>query len=88
MLCEVNVENITKEQLLKILKEQEVFVSFENKDGEQRRMLCTLKPSYLTEYQSKGTSKKDNDNIIYVWDIEVKGFRAFNINKLDKMIII
>lgn len=88
MICEVDMSTVTKSSILKMLKEQELFVSFENKDGNQRRMLCTLKPSYLADYVSKGKDGNENDDLVKVWDIENKGFRAFKISTVDKIFVI
>lgn len=89
MIIEIDVKQLSsdgmaKQSLIDILKENECFVSFEKANGETRRMLCTLLPSYMSSYESKGSSKASNDDVIYVWDIESGAFRSFHISSLKR----
>lgn len=73
---------ITKEELIKLLKEKVVTVKFKKKDDSIRKMICTLSEEYLpepeplTESEVKRT-KKGNANTLPVWDLEKLAWRSF-----------
>jgi hypothetical protein len=76
---------VTKEELIKLLKERVVTVKFKKKDDSIRKMVCTLSEEYLpepeplTEGEVKKT-KKDNANTIPVWDLEKLAWRSFRVD--------
>lgn len=73
-----------KQKLKELLKSYVVELTFTKKDGTKRDMICTLKSTLLPEVkedQDKRT-KKDNEDILAVWDLEKKAFRSFRIDSL------
>ncbi len=73
-----------KQKLKELLKSYVVELTFTKKDGTKRDMICTLKSTLLPEVkedQEKRT-KKDNEDILAVWDLEKKAFRSFRIDSL------
>ena len=78
---------ITKEELIKLLKERVVTVKFRKKDDSIRKMVCTLSEEYLpepeplTEGEVKRT-KKDNANTLPVWDLEKLAWRSFRVDSV------
>jgi len=78
---------VTKEELIKLLKERVVTVKFKKKDDSIRKMVCTLSEEYLpepeplTEGEVKRT-KKDNANTLPVWDLEKLAWRSFRVDSV------
>lgn len=55
-------------------------VQFTKKDGTIRDMLCTLNEIYLpqqTDLEEHVQNRKENPDIVSVWDVEAKGWRSF-----------
>ena len=83
----------TKENLMKMLKENVVEVTFTKLDGEKRVMPCTLVPEYLPPAKKDEpiTQKKVrelSDKVVAVWAIESKGFRSFRYDRVEKVSIL
>lgn len=78
---------ITKEEMIKLLKEKVVTVKFKKKDDTVRKMVCTLSEDYLPETQEvvdgeERKKKKENSNTIPVWDLEKLGWRSFRVDSV------
>lgn len=78
---------ITKEELIKLLKEKVVTVKFKKKDDSIRKMVCTLSEDYLPEPEplAEGEvkrTKKDNPNTLPVWDLEKLAWRSFRVDSV------
>jgi hypothetical protein len=77
----------TREDLIKMLKERVVTVKFKKKDDTLRKMVCTLSEEYLpepetlTEGEVKRT-KKENPNVLPVWDLEKLAWRSFRVDSV------
>src|SRR6056300_295535 len=72
----------TKDELLTMLKEKVVEVTFTKLDGEERVMPCTLIETYLQPAKKNEpiTQKKVreiSDKVVVAWAVESKGFRSF-----------
>lgn len=76
---------LTKEEIINLLKERTCEVVFVKKDGTERTMLCTLQDSviknYLTESASSSTRKK-SDEVIAVLDMEKTAWRSFRVDSV------
>ena len=75
-------------RLVEQLKTRTVTVNFTKKDGEPRKMECTLNPALLPPSILKEDfgNKKENTNIISVFDLNAKGWRSFivkNVKEVD-----
>lgn len=71
-------EEKEKNWLKSILREQNVMISFEKKDGSMRKMLCTLSESQIpSEKLPKNTGKSQNDQVLSVFDVEKSEWRSF-----------
>ena len=80
----------TKDDLLKMLKEKVVEVTFTKLDGEDRVMPCTLIENYLPPAKKDEpiTQKKVrqiSDKVLVVWAIESKGFRSFRYDRIKNI---
>jgi hypothetical protein len=71
-----------REWLTTLLREQQVIVTFNKKDGDQRIMTCTLNQDLIPENKKPKTkpeddNKKKNENVLAVYDINAEGWRSF-----------
>lgn len=66
------------------LKAGNVTVEFTKADGTQRKMVCTLQESAIPPAEPKKTDrvKKENDDVLAVWDLEAQGWRSFKYSSL------
>lgn len=73
-----------KDELLKLLREQDITILFTKKDGTERKIICTLASDIIPEEDiPKGTgSKVENEDLISVYDIENQGWRSFYISSI------
>ncbi len=71
----------TKRVFQNILRNNVCEVKFTKTNGEVRTMKCTLLPDYLPELTTKedtdAPKKKENFEVINVWDIDEEGWRSF-----------
>jgi len=71
-----------REWLTTLLREQQVIVTFNKKDGDQRIMTCTLNQDLIPENKKPKTkpeddNKKKNENVLAVYEINEEGWRSF-----------
>ena len=74
----------SREQLLNLLRENVLTIEFVKADGTKRKMQCTLADQYVAGYQfaTESASRKKNDDVISVWDIEANAWRSFRIESV------
>ncbi len=86
---------ITKDELVEKLLVEEVTITFTKADGTDRTMLCTKQFSKIPQEFHPKTDKvvklDENGNVIEsdlisVWDLEKKGWRSFNLNKVKTIL--
>jgi hypothetical protein len=70
--------------LKEILHLGPVNVIFIKKDGTERKMRCTLKPSLLpqTDLEEAVQKKTPNPDVLAVWDLENEGWRSFRFDSV------
>lgn len=78
---------MNREDMIEALKKDVCRVTFTKVNGETRLMYCTLDERYLPEndrmVESGFTPKKQvNPKVLAVWDIDVKGWRSFQIDSV------
>lgn len=75
-------KNSLKENLSKCFAK----ITFNKTDGTLREMLCTLMPEYLPVLQHLDESpkipRKENDNVLAVWDIDSQEWRSFHCDSI------
>ena len=81
---------LDKEELRKwligVLKEGEVNLKFEKKDGTVRDMKATLKSDMVVEYEKKTDKEKViNEEILPVFDLEKQEWRSFRLDSLKEI---
>lgn len=77
----------TKEDLINLLKENVVEVTFTKLNGDERVMPCTLKedmlpPAKKDEPLTQKKVREISDKVVAVWAIESKGFRSFRYDRV------
>ena len=75
---------------MEMLHKEVVEVTFLKLDGEERKMPCTLIPSFLPPAKKDDplTQKKVreiSDKVVAVWAIESKGFRSFRYDRVTNV---
>jgi F0F1-type ATP synthase gamma subunit len=76
---------INKDKLTELLKNKYVKVTFTKLDGSERKMTCTLHEDVVKPYEAKTEKKKqkkEDSNLIAVWDVEKDAFRSFKLDAL------
>ena len=69
---------IDKQTLINYLTKGEVKIEFTKTDGSERSMIATLREDLLIPYVSKtGKTRKKNENVQAVFDLEEDGWRSF-----------
>jgi hypothetical protein len=83
----------TKEELMEMLRKEVVEVTFKKLNGDERKMPCTLMPSFLPPATKEDpmTQKKVreiSDKVVAVWATESKGFRSFRYDRITKVEVV
>ncbi len=75
---------ITKEKLKELLQQNVLQVKFKKIDGSERAMNCSLIQEIIpiSENKTPKKVKKDNENVLAVWDLEKEAFRSFRLDSL------
>lgn len=85
------IKNIpSKEDLIKVLQQDVIFVTFNKLNGDQRTMECTLEPSVLPEATrgdalSQTRVRNIESKTIVVWDVNAKDWRSFRYDRIIKV---
>jgi hypothetical protein len=82
----------TKENLLDLLRNNLVTVTFTKVNGDERVMNCTLRNDYIPNSDVSNTTSqvlRENtgrgDNNISVWDTKSNGWRSFRVNSVKSV---
>jgi len=78
---------MTKQEINQMLREGVCTVTFTKTNGEERVMKCTLVDSYLPDQidVEEYISRKKNDDICAVWDVEKEGWRSFRVDSVKSV---
>jgi len=76
----------TKEELIALLREEVVQVTFTKLDGDTRIMPCTLKAEYFPD--PKKNAEQRNEKTVSVWAVESNGFRSFRYDRVKEVKVI
>jgi len=84
----MGVDLRNRELLIQILLEHDCNVSFQKANGETRIMSCTLNPAMfenttIKEENDEVKTRKQNLEVLPVWDLENKGWRSFRLDSLN-----
>ncbi len=86
---ETTTETDFRNELIDQLRNHICEAIFTKKDGTERVMNCTLMSEKLPEAQKEndGNSKKENKDILVVWDLDKNAWRSFRIDSLLKFAV-
>jgi len=70
---------MNRNELIHNLKSGSVQVTFKKIDGDMRKMLCTLQEDVIPKITGK---KKENKDVLAVWDLGKKDWRSFRIDSV------
>lgn len=74
---------IDRKQLLTLLFQGPVVVTFTKKDGTQRVMKCTLHEDAVVPYEkTTDRVKQQNDSVCPVWDLDKQQWRSFTYDSV------
>lgn len=74
---------LSKTNIMNMLKNNIVNVKFTKTDGSERDMKCTLMEAFIKPHDKKtDRGKKVNEDIVSVWDIEKEGWRSFRYDSI------
>ncbi len=73
-------------ELITLLKEKQIKVLFNKKDGTLREMLCTLSEETIGTVQQAKAVRKRNPDVLPVWDIENRAWRSFRLDSIIKVL--
>lgn len=76
-----------RDTLVEGLKRNVLTVNFTKVNGDERVMNCTLHESMLPE-STGNTEKKENPDVIAVWDIDNNGWRSFRVDSVNYIKIV
>ncbi len=76
-----------REALVKSLQKNVMSVVFTKVNGEERTMNCTLSEYILPETTSEST-KKENLDVLAVWDIDKDAWRSFRLDSIKDLKVI
>lgn len=68
--------------LINLLQKNILEILFTKVDGTERKMICTLKYEHLPVVEAKESTRKENPDVIPVWDMEAKAWRSFRPDSL------
>lgn len=77
--------NMSRDQLKNRLKEVVATVTFVKKDGTLRQMRCTLKDNHLPVFEDNQSTRKENDEVLPVWDVDNGGWRSFRMDSIKSV---
>lgn len=76
-MTDVNVETLKS-----LLHDNVINVKFTKVNGDERVMKCTLQGSFLPEMVSTESTRKKNEDVLSVWDIDNSGWRSFRLDSI------
>jgi hypothetical protein len=84
----------TRENMVEVLKNNVVSITFTKVDGTERVMRCTLLPEYVPNSPTNDgkvllqeEQPLSQGSTISVWDTEANGWRSFRVNSVKNMTI-
>jgi hypothetical protein len=78
----------TKENLIDMLRNNIVTVTFTKVNGEERTMKCTLMAEYVPNAPSNNGQvllQESESKAVSVWDTEMNGWRSFRVDSVKSI---
>ena len=77
-----------RETLVNGLKKDVLTINFTKVNGEERVMNCTLNETLLPEAITSDSEKKENLDVIAVWDTDKDAWRSFRVDSVNYIKIV
>lgn len=77
---------MSRDEIKDILTKNVATVTFIKNDGTSREMFCTLRPDMIPNILEEDTEKKarkQNLDVLPVWDVEKNAWRSFRIDSVE-----
>ena len=82
------LDSETQKWLVELLHEGVATVKFTKSDGTEREMQCTLMGNKIpSEKTPKNVSRKQNSDILAVFDVEKQDWRSFRWDSVKEFIV-
>tara|TARA_B110000263_G_scaffold246012_2_gene256441 strand:- start:448 stop:717 length:270 start_codon:yes stop_codon:yes gene_type:complete len=83
-------ENIMtkRDTLVEGLRKDVLTINFTKVNGEERVMNCTLNETLLPEAITSDSEKKENLDVIAVWDTDKDAWRSFRVDSVNSIKIV
>ena len=79
----MDMQTISKSNLVNMLQGGIVQVKFTKKDGTERIMRCTLAEGIVIPHEKKTDRDKSiNEDTLSVWDVDNNGWRSFRLDSI------
>lgn len=80
----------TRQELLDLLRDEIVSITFDKLNGDERTMKCTLIPELLPKAEkedklSQTRVRNLEDAVFVVWSVEANAWRSFRYDRLKKV---
>ena len=78
----------SKENLIDMLRNNVVTVTFTKVNGEERVMKCTLLPEYVpnaTTNNGQVLLQESESKAVSVWDVQANGWRSFRVDSVKSI---
>ena len=78
----------SKENLIDMLRNNVVTVTFTKVNGEERVMKCTLLPEYVpnaTTNNGQVLLQESESKAVSVWDVHANGWRSFRVDSVKSI---
>ena len=75
----------TRDELIELLRNEVVEVTFTKLDGDERVMTCTKSFDIIPKENQPKTDKQPKEGTITVWDVNAKGWRSFRYDRIKKV---
>ena len=77
---------LSKTELKENLSKSVAKIVFNKSDGSTRIMNCTLMSNFLPQRKLdenvRHVPRRENDEVVAVWDLDNQGWRSFNVNSI------
>jgi len=81
-MTEPNILNMSRDEIVDMLKTNVCRVTFTKVNREERSMPCTLREDMLPPAEIKESTKKPNENVVSVWVTDIDQWRSFRVDSL------
>lgn len=77
-----------RDTLVEGLRKDVLTINFTKVNGEERVMNCTLNETLLPEAITSDSEKKENLDVIAVWDTDKDAWRSFRVDSVNYIKIV